>query len=474
MNFDQAKAYLDQALMFGIKPGLHRMTRLMELLGNPEQKLRCIHIAGTNGKGSVSCYCASILAAAGLKTGLYTSPYLERLTERIRVVDGRSGLDQLGSDETYGEISQEELAAALTQVDEAVRQMIGEGFEHPTEFELITAVGFMNFAAAGCQVVVLETGLGGRLDSTNVISQPLACIITALGYDHMDRLGATISDIAFEKAGIIKAGCPVYLYDPAAADLSPEDSSAAAKIIEQRCSQMEAPLQVVRRQDLKLLDYGWGGQSFVDQASGLTLKTSLLGLFQPMNAVLAERACLDLGLAGESAVQDGIRLARWPARLEILRAQPRVLLDGCHNPQGCRALADALSRLLPGQPILFLAGMLQDKDTTTMLEVVLGHGGYCPASFICTAPANPRALPPGQLAEKVRQIAIRLPSSSGCSYNISDAISIAESPAAGARMALRLAENNSWPVCVFGSLYLAGNIRSHLMIQEDPCWTGRS
>ena len=347
MDYDQAKAYLSSSLTYGIKMGLHRMNRLMELLHHPEKALRCIHIAGTNGKGSVSSYCAAILSAAGQKTGVFTSPYLVRLTERIRVIDGLPGLNALLADESAGEIAPDDFAAVMTSVRAAVDQMLAEGGEHPTEFELLTAAGFLYFAAAGCDVVVLETGLGGRLDSTNIIGHPLACLITALGFDHMDRLGGTLAEIAAEKAGIIKRGCPVFLYNPLDLELSRSDAAAALQVIVHHCEEQNAPLKLIQRSEIDVLDYGWEGQTFTDRTSSLTLQTSLLGLFQPMNAALAARACLSLGLASPGQIRQGIALARWPARLEMLRRHPPILLDGAHNPQGCQALAAALTRLLP-------------------------------------------------------------------------------------------------------------------------------
>jgi dihydrofolate synthase / folylpolyglutamate synthase len=476
VDFQQAQVYLDQALTFGIKPGLHRMTRLLELLGNPEREpgMHYIHIAGTNGKGSVSSYCASILSCAGHKVGVYTSPFLVRLTDRIRVIDGRAGLERLLADETAGEISKDDFVALLTRVRDAITQMLEEGYEHPTEFELITAVGFLYYAACGCDCVVLEVGLGGRLDSTNVIEKPLACIITALGYDHMDRLGSTLAEIAREKAGIIKAGCPVYLYDPAGPDLTPADADDALRVIRERCSELDAPLQIVRREEMTPVSYGWQGQSFTDETRGLTLETSLLGVFQPMNAALAARACLDLRLADPQSVRDGVRLARWPSRLEILRSNPPILLDGCHNPQGCLALASALSRLLPGKPVVFLAGMMRDKDVDTMLQAVLGGASYYPAAFVCTAPAGERGLPPAELADKVRQVARKLPKSAHSVYNVMNAIHVAATPAAAAKLALELADRQGMALCAFGSLYLTGSIRSDLSVQEARLWTGHS
>lgn len=474
MDFSEAQAYIAGVEPFGIRLGLQRMDRLMTLLGHPEEKLRCIHVAGTNGKGSVTSYCSSILAAAGLRTGVYTSPHLVRITDRIRIIDGRNGLTALLANEAAGEISETAFAAAITAVSEAVEVMLQEGYEHPTEFELVTAAGFLHFAACHCDVVVLEVGLGGRLDSTNVISQPLACIITALGYDHMDRLGGTLAEIAAEKAGIIKEGCPVFFYNPTDLELTVSDAAAAEAVVRNRCTAMNASLQLVRRRELTMLEYGWNGQSFTDRVSGLTLRTSLLGLFQPMNAALAARVCQHLHLASNTEIQEGIRLARWPARLEILRRKPPILLDGAHNPQCCQALAEAMERLLPGQPVIFLAGMLRDKDYESMLRIMLDHRKYRPVAFICVTPDSPRALPADQLAVCVRKLCGEMYKKGSNEYNILDAVHIADSPAEGALKALRLADQKGVALCVFTSLYVIGTIRDIIRTQEAQPWIGNS
>ncbi len=468
MDYDEAMAFMQAALTFGIRPGLHRMEQLMALLGHPEKRLRCIHIAGTNGKGSVSSYCAAILATAGHKVGLFTSPHLVRHSERIRVIDGVAGLQTLRIDETAGEIDAASFAAAMTAVQAAVSQMLSAGYEHPTEFELVTAVAFRHFAACGCDVVVLEVGLGGRLDSTNVVQEPLACIITALGVDHMDRLGNTLTEIAREKAGIIKAGRPVFFYNPGDLDLAPADAAAAEAVIAERCRQMNAPLTTVRRAELELQSYSWNGQTFRDQISGLTLRTSLLGVFQPMNAALAARTCQALGLASEAAIAAGISQAIWPARLEILRRHPPILIDGAHNPQCCQALAEALERLLPGEPVIFLAGMLKDKDYRGMLRIMLENRSYRPMAFVCVTPDSPRALPANQLAECVRDLSEEMYKTGRSGYNIGDAIHVAATPAEGARTALRLADEKGLPLCVFTSLYVIGTIRDIIKAQEAP------
>ena len=461
MNYSEAQTFLSGALRFGIKLGLGRMKRLLALLDCPYQTLSCIHIAGTNGKGSTSAYCASILAAAGLKVGLYTSPYLVRLTERIRVIDGLGGLKRLAADETEGEIGPDAFARLLTRIRTAVDQMLHEGEEHPTEFEMLTAAGFMYFLETDCDVVVLETGLGGRLDSTNVIDKPLASIITALGYDHMDRLGSTLAEIASEKAGIIKQECPVFLYNVFDLSLSEQDQVAADRLLRQRCQSLGAPLDVVSQADITLLDYTWSGQSFRERVTGLTVQTCLLGVIQPMNACLAIRACAALGLATDDQIRQGIALARWPARMELLRRDPPILVDGAHNPQGCQALAATLNRLLPGQPVVFLAGFLADKDYEAMLRIMLEQTAYRPAAVVCTKPVSLRALSEEQLAHKVRDILNRLPDGGGNRYN--EAVWTAPSPEEGAQLALKLASGQSMALCAFGSLYMVGYIRQTLM-----------
>ena len=468
MNFEEARLYLSSALAFGIQLGLQRMNRLMDLLDHPERQTQYIHIAGTNGKGSTAAYCASILAMSNRRVGVYTSPYLVRFTERIRILEGIAGLQELAEDETTGEIAPDEFAAIMTRVRTAVEAMLAEGSgqEHPTEFELITAAAFLYFAEKKCDLVVLETGLGGRLDSTNVIEKPLASIITALGYDHMDRLGSTLAEIAAEKAGIIKPGCPVFLYDPHDLNLSSEDAEAAFRVIQKKCAQdtIQAPLHVVHQAELVSGSYGLDGQTFIDTTSGLHLTTSLMSMIQPMNAALAVRACRALSLATDEQIQAGIAATRWPARMELLRTEPPVILDGSHNPQGCQALAASLNRLLPGKPAIFLAGILQDKDYTDMLRTMLKGVAYRPYAFICVTPDNPRALPAEALAEAVRRAADfeQLPSPDRSRYNSLDAVMTAASPADGARFALDLAIDSGIALCAFGSLYMVGGIRNIL------------
>ena len=463
MNYDESRDYIRQALTFGIRLGLERMSSLMERLGHPEKSQQVIHIAGTNGKGSVTSYCATILAAADLKVGVYTSPYIERFTERIRVLDGRRGLDQLTSDEAAGEITPDEFAGQMTRIRAVVDQMLAAGEEHPTEFELITACAFLYFAQQNCDYIVLETGLGGRLDSTNVVTHPVRVIITALGYDHQDRLGHSLQEIAAEKAGIIKPGCPVWLYDPlVAVPHHPAEAQQALAVIRSRCTELAAPLTVLGPSAVQAQNYQMTGQSFIFK--GNLYETRLLGLFQPLNAALALAACRDL--VPPAALAEGIRRTRWPARLELFSTPEGlpVLLDGAHNPQGCTALGDALDRLMPGQPIVFLLGLLADKDYDGMLRGLFAQRSFTPAALICVTPDNPRALPAADLAAVIAELKI-VPANG---YNGRDMIPAYDCPTDGLAQALALATALKTPVCAFGSLYLVGQLRSRIKARSQP------
>ena len=474
MDYLEAQDYLKSSLAFGIRLGLDRMRRLVSLLGHPERQCRFIHLAGTNGKGSTAAYCAAILASANLRVGIFTSPYLIRLTERIRVIDGRSGLEALFGDESHGEIDSQAFAEQMSRVAGCVDQMLAEGLERPTEFELLTAVAFLHFAKSNCDIVVLETGLGGRLDSTNVIENPLAVIITALGYDHMDRLGATMAEIAAEKGGVIKSDAPVFLYNPFDLDLTGDQAQTALSIISDQCKRQGADLHLVSAEDVMLESFGWDGQRFREADSGKVYQTVLLGLFQPVNAMLAASACQSTGLVDDASVREGIRLARWPGRLELMRRHPPLILDGAHNPQSCRALSQALGRLVQGQPVVYLAGMLADKDYPAMLSQVLFNPS-CPAvGFVSVAPDSPRALSAELLAETVRDLAGQLHKPHESGYNVLDAIFSAESIADGVNLALDLANQANVPLCIFGSLYMIGEARKILLTQEDRLWIGTS
>lgn len=465
MDYTQARTYITNSLKFGWRMGLDRMRALMADLGNPQDRLRCIHIAGTNGKGSTSMYSACALACADLRVGLFTSPFIVRFEERIRILDGRGGMARIAGDESEGEIRPEDFARLVTRVAESVERLVNGGMERPTEFELITATAFLHFAESRCDVVVLEVGLGGIYDSTNVIPRAEACVITAMGYDHMDRLGGTMAEITENKAGIIKPGCRTILYDPDVACDTPEDAAAVEAVVRRHCTEKGSPLTILRAADVETLSLGIEGQEFRIHTDGVdgTFRTTLLGRHQPMNAAVAALAVLPL--TGPAALAEGIAAARWLVRQEIVRREdPTILIDGSHNPQSVRELTDTLARIFPGRGIVFVCGVMADKDHGAMLRMVLENPAFRPAAFIAVTPDNPRAMRASDLIEEARRTLASsdLVKARDGGYNKSCMLLAIDDPTDAAGEAVRLARADGYAVCVFGSLYMVGPVRERL------------
>ena len=418
MSYESTLAYIHAVSWVGHKPGLSRTQALLAALGSPEQRLKFVHVAGTNGKGSTAAMLASCLQAAGYRTGLYTSPYINRFNERIQV-DGVS-------------IGDEELEAVV----DAVRPAADAMADTPTEFEIITAVGMLYFAQKQCDIVVLEVGLGGTLDSTNVIPVPEAAVITALGMDHVRELGPTIADIAAAKAGIIKPGGEVISYGGV-----PE----ADAVIERVCRAQHA---VLHRVDFSRLRIGAGTLRDItfdfDGLDGVHLP--LIAAYQPRNAAVAITALRVLRGRGwhvsEADIRRGLEQVSWPGRFELLRRAPVFLLDGSHNAHGMTATADSLRRTFPGQRFTFLMSVMADKDYPQMLDLL------CPLAerFVTVTAANPRALPAETLAAEIRRRGL-------------PAEACASIPAGVAR-ARALAAGG--PVCALGTLYFSGDVRRAL------------
>ena len=308
---------LTGALQFGIKPGLERINRLLELLGNPQDEVKAVHVAGTNGKGSVCTYLSTILACDGKKVGVFTSPYLERFSERIRIIEGREGAVAFAEDDSTGEIPSDRLNELSDKVKAAQDQMLAEGMEHPTEFELITAIGFLYFAEEKVDIAVLETGLGGRLDSTNVLEAPVATAVCTIGLDHCKVLGSTVAEIAAEKAGIFKAGVPAVCLDPDDTILPEEMKGDVRRVLTEKAGETGSPLTFIGVKDaLETVSFGDDGKmSF--ELDGRRYSTVLNGRHQVANAALAI-ALARLCKASEDAIEEGISLSRWKCRCEIL------------------------------------------------------------------------------------------------------------------------------------------------------------
>lgn len=419
MTGSEAISYIHSFSWLGSRPGLSRTRELLERLGHPEEQLKFIHVVGTNGKGSVSAFLASVLRAAGYRTGLYTSPYISRFHERMQV-DGVPI-----SDET------------LARVVEAVKPHAEAMTDHPTEFELVTAAGLLYFQQEGCDIVVLEAGLGGRLDSTNAIPSPEVVAVTRIGLDHTEQLGHTPEAIAGEKAGVIKAGCHVALYC--------QEPSVMA-VFEAACRERGAELRVTRPDGLRILEQNLEVQRF-DYPGFPGLGIALLGLHQTRNAAVALEALLALRERGwdipDAAVYQGLAAARWPGRFEILSRDPWFVVDGGHNPQCVQAAADALRFYFPGKLITFLIGVLADKDYGAMADLLAPMA----AGFVTVTPDSPRALPAGELAALLAE-RYGLPAQP-CG-------SVEE----GVDRALALA-GSTGVACALGSLYMTGKIRAH-------------
>ncbi|MCL2563805.1 MAG: bifunctional folylpolyglutamate synthase/dihydrofolate synthase [Oscillospiraceae bacterium] len=340
-------AYLNSYSWLGSRLGLDRIRELMNRLGNPQVRLRFVHLAGTNGKGSTACFLASVLQAAGYRTGLYTSPYIHTFHERMQV-DGVPIPDD-----------------ALTHIVDRVRLCADAMDDHPTTFELVTAVAFCWFSEAECDIVVLETGMGGGLDATNVIAAPEVAVITPIDMDHMEYLGDTVAKIAQAKAGIIKPERPV---------VSARQRPEAAAVLAEAASELDAPLRVVDLSRLSPGAFSLAGQrfSFGDLAD---LSIRLLGRYQMENAALALTVLEVLGAQGytvsEQAIRQGLAAANWPGRFELCAASPAVIVDGGHNAQGALALADNLARYFPGQKVTFVMGILADKELDAIISPIL-------------------------------------------------------------------------------------------------------
>lgn len=414
MTGEEAIAYIHAHGWQAHAPGLGRIRELLRRLGDPQRDLRFIHVAGTNGKGSVCACLASVLEAAGCRVGLNTSPHLERFHERIRV--------------NGAEISDEALGAVTDRVRSAAQDMP----EHPTEFELITAAAFLHFLERRCDVVVLETGLGGALDASNVIDTPELAVLTAMGVDHAALLGPTLRDIAAAKAGIIKPGGTV---------VSRGGCPEADEVFRQTCRERGAQLTELDLSRLTIRRLDLGGAVF-DFAPWENLTLPLAGTYQPQNAALALTALEVLRTKGwrisDEAVRRGLESVRWPGRFEVLSRDPVFLLDGAHNAHGMRAAAESLRALFPGKRLTFLLGILADKDAGEMLDLLAPLA----KRVLVLRPDSPRAMDPAALCALLAQRGV-------------DA-----RPCAGPEEGMALAEEETGPICALGSLYLCGEIRS--------------
>jgi dihydrofolate synthase/folylpolyglutamate synthase len=421
MDGKQAIEYIHSFYGMGKKEGLENGFALMELLGSPHMSLKCIHVAGTNGKGSMCAYIESVLRAQGYKTGLYTSPYLQKYNERIRV-DGRP-------------IADEDLAAAVSKVQTAV-DVLHERDIRPTEFEVGTATAFLWFHMAGVDYAVIEVGLGGRLDPTNIIT-PLISVIGSIGIDHEKILGETVEQIAAEKAGIIKPGVPVIMYP---------QSEGVREVVEETAQRNGSSFIYVDKAAIKNAKIDLRGASY--SYAGFNIRINIPGKHQVLNSVTALQALLALremgggGPAiGDSAILGGFEKAFWPGRLEW--AAENVIIDGAHNPQGAKALADYVREFLPGRKIALIFGVQQQKPYEGMAEE---FAAVADAVFT-VEPDSHRALPSQELADIMQAKGVGSKRCDGLAQALDEARGFA---------------GGEGCIVIAGSLYLAGEARTLL------------
>lgn len=360
MNYKESVEYIHSLLQFGIKPGLERISMLLSSLGNPQDKIKTVHIAGTNGKGSTSTHIANILTSAGHKTGLYTSPYVLSFCERIQI-DGES-------------ISEEKLSKTVTKVQKEIFKLNEKGIVI-TEFEAITAVAFLYFYEEKCDFAVIEVGLGGRFDATNVLSSPKASVITSISLDHTKILGDTLPKITFEKCGIIKEGVPVVT--------SANQNSEVLSVIEQTARDRNCNLTVTNPKNAEIISDKLGETVFEYDGENYTLH--LCGEHQIENAVNAIETARLLGIS-EEFIKSGIAKTQMLARMEIIGKEPLIIRDGGHNEGCAKALRNFILRYRI-KNIKMLVGMMADKDTDRYLQLVCP---LCDSVTVCT-PSNPRA-----------------------------------------------------------------------------------
>ena len=407
---------------FGSRPGLNRIQQFLDILGNPQDRLSFIHVAGTNGKGSVCRLLSSILRAAGYKTGLFISPYIVDFRERIQINDEL--------------ISEQTLQNAVDRTFPVIEKLRDKGCVI-TEFEYVTALEFLIHAEAGCDIVVLETGMGGLLDCTNVIKAPMCSVITKIGLDHTAVLGDTIEQIAEQKCGIIKSGSVVVT--------SPQRNEAMS-VIEKSCGDKNVPLIKSESLDLEIKNVSLSGTTLIYK--GLELNLKLLGGHQVENAQTAlaavEIICKTFNITDESII-NGFMNTSNPARFELLKENPFVILDGAHNPDGIEALVNSYKEYFGEKKAVLILGMLADKDSKSSVKLLRGF-----FDTVYTVPvSNPRTLSSEALAEECGEYF--------------EHVQAFDSVFEAFDRAYQLCKASGKTLVIAGSLYLAGQIRPYIL-----------
>ncbi len=412
MNYNEALTFIHSVSNYFCKPGLDRIKKLTRQLGNPQDDLKFIHIAGTNGKGSLCAFLSEIFKTNGKKVGVYTSPYILRFNERISI----NGIP----------ISNEDLARICSIVKDFCEQME----DKPTEFEIITAIAFKYFKEQNCDLVILECGLGGRLDATNIIKSPLLSIITGIDFDHQNFLGNTIELIAKEKAGIIKEKCPI---------LWCGENTEAKEIIEKEAREKNCEFYI-NDAPISINKYDFLGTEFSFKEYK-NLNISLLGSYQPKNASNAISAIEILNKNGmnisNSDIETGLKNAKWPARFELLSKKPLIIFDGSHNPEGVTAAVNSIKRYFGNKKVNIISGVMRDKDYSFIAKSIAEIAN----TVHCVTVDNPRSLSSQEYAETFKSNNINAKGYDSVKEALTCAL-----------------EDKDTPLVCLGSLYLYGEI----------------
>lgn len=379
MNYKQAMEYMDETAKYGSVPGLTNIINLCKKLGNPQNDLKFVHIAGTNGKGSTLAYISTVLKEAGYRVGRYVSPTIFEYRERIQVNERM--------------ISKDALCRHLENIQAAIAELEAEGQPHPTPFEIETALGFLYFKEKKCDIVVLETGLGGTLDATNLITTTIVSVIASVSMDHMAFLGDTLAEIAENKAGILKNGIPV---------VTMEQKPEAMQVIERKAKELHCELTVALETEASKIRYGVEKQKF-DYKEYKGLEIGLAGKCQIANAVLAVEVLRVLAKNGfpikEQALRDGLKKTVWRGRFSVIAKKPLFIVDGAHNEDAAIKLADSIRFYFTNKKIIYIMGILKDKEYE---KIIANTAPYAEQIITVTTPKNPRALPAYELAKAVK------------------------------------------------------------------------
>lgn len=426
MNYNEALQFIHESHKFGMRLGLDNIKKLLELLGNPQNNLNIIHVAGTNGKGSTCSFISSILKESGYKVGLYTSPFLETFTERIRV-NGEN-------------IPEEEVGKIVSLIKEKIEIMVSEGYSYPTEFEIVTAIAFYYYNQEKVDFIALEVGLGGRYDATNVIDKPVVSVITSISLDHTGILGDTLGKIAFEKGGIIKEDCATIVYP---------QQEAASEVIKNICAEKSSKYIECDFKNIEIKSSNINSQIYNCNINGKKLRDleiKLIGDHQIKNSIVALNVIeylnnIKITNISEENIRKGLLETKWPGRIEKISENPMLIIDGAHNEEGAKSLANSIDKYFEDKNKILVIGMLEDKDIESVLDLLVPKFN----TVITTTPDNPRAIDANKLKEKIERYNIEVT----CKPNIKEAVDYA----------LEIS-NKDDVIISAGSLYMIGNVRT--------------